>query len=176
MIFPRLYGERAMTSGRMRRFGVCALALCAAGFVFSIAGGPAIDATAQTPRITAQPVLPNPATVPGTDAYEINQLKQEVAGLRMLVETFQRQFADESRRTNASIAAVSSGIGNLRRPVCVNDRTLRDPVNGRSENCAPFQCEPVSGTCREVCRSTQDCAAGFVCSNGDAGGGHCTSP
>jgi len=163
-----------MTHNLICRVGaLVAVAALAGTLLFYDGLGSGAGVRAQT---NARPVLPNAAAVPGTPAYEAAQLKSEITALKEALDRLRQQMTEGQQRTTASISALSASVGTLRRPVCVNDRTLRDPVRGISEDCSPFQCEPVSGTCREVCRSTQDCAAGFVCSNGSDGGGHCTKP
>ena len=158
-----------------RRIGACVLVVAAAFAASLVHVGPLSGAGVRA-QTNVRPVAPNAAAVPGTPAYEAAQLRNEITTLKDALERLRQQMADGQQRTSASIAALSTSVGTLRRPVCVDDRTLRDPVRGISEDCSPFQCEPVSGTCREVCRSTRDCAAGYVCSTGSAGGGHCTRP
>lgn len=155
--------------------GACVLAVAAISVTFLVCEGLLRGAGVRA-QINVRPVAPNAAAVPGTPAYEAAQLKNEITTLKDALERLRHQMADGQQRTSASIAALSTSVGTLRRPVCVNDRTLRDPVRGIREDCSPFQREPVSGTCREVCRSTRDCAAGYVCSTGSAGGDHCVSP
>jgi len=37
---------------------------------------------------------------------------------------------------------------------------------GTEQDCTPFACEPVGGSCRTACASSDDCADGFLCSSG----------
>ena len=35
--------------------------------------------------------------------------------------------------------------------------------NEETTDCAPFKCDPLSGTCKESCTSVRDCPSGYVC-------------
>ena len=40
------------------------------------------------------------------------------------------------------------------------------PASGETTDCAPFKCDPATGTCKESCTSVRDCPEGYVCTLG----------
>ncbi len=46
---------------------------------------------------------------------------------------------------------------------CNSDNTKSALKDGKLKDCAPFLCNPETGTCREVCGNSEDCGSGAVC-------------
>jgi hypothetical protein len=141
----------------LQRIGLFAALVFLLAFLLFDASGKA------QPVINARPVQPNAATIPGSEAYEIAQLRRDVAALREQIDAIRREFGDSDRRISASLAALNNRVNVAQRPVCAGQSMLRDPASGAMESCAPYICNQVAGTCREICRNSSDCASGFVC-------------
>jgi hypothetical protein len=46
---------------------------------------------------------------------------------------------------------------------CSEDLATSTSLDGRSRACAPFKCDPALGACREICNTSDDCLAGYLC-------------
>jgi len=82
------------------------------------------------PQMSTTPNIPPASSIPGTDAYEIVQLRMRVDALSEAVNALRLQLGQTTRETNATLLT-------LRRPVCIADQVLRDPVSTATENCSP---------------------------------------
>jgi hypothetical protein len=46
---------------------------------------------------------------------------------------------------------------------CSADLTQSIDSSGKATDCGAFRCDEATGLCRQVCTTTGDCGAGFVC-------------
>jgi hypothetical protein len=72
-------------------------------------------------------------------------------------------------------AQCSDETHSMQRVVCLADgaRCASPDSQARAiEDCAPYRCDQVSGTCKESCASLRDCAPGTACNLS----GHCVRP
>lgn len=81
----------------------------------------------------------------------------EVARLTRRVQ----ELEAEKRALEASYASCQEKLEE--RPQCESDERSILPSTGARDECAPYSCNKVSGTCRLSCRSTYDCARGYFC-------------
>jgi hypothetical protein len=49
------------------------------------------------------------------------------------------------------------------KPTCSADGATSTGPKGAVTTCGAYGCDPVTGTCRETCGATSECASGFVC-------------
>ncbi len=106
-----------------------------------------------------------PATTPTNNATrqikvdEVVVLRAQNAKLKQQVEQLQKQI--EQLKADAVKAKAAL-------PHCSND--LRTSASGQgSRNCAPYNCDQVTGACMQICATTEDCQLGTVCDMGTPG-------
>lgn len=119
--------------------------------------------TDAAPQLNTTPNVPPPSSIPGTDAYEINQLRMRIDALSEAINALRQQSARQYSEINATLLS-------LRRPVCTGESVMRDPVSGATENCFPYGCNRAAGVCRTTCQISADCAPSpdgqqVVCNN-----------
>jgi hypothetical protein len=130
--------------------------------------------TAYTPIGT--PVIPivlDSAACVGTGAASVNV--QESSGLSYVVvySCFPYHCNPTSKTcaatcaSNADCAAgflcQSGGCTQAPLATCLDGTTSHNNFTKVEENCGPYACGPVTGTCKDTCGTTDDCAPGFVC-------------
>ena len=147
----------------------------------------ASDRGLQLAQVQMQPIAPqNPSTpqrgsgsleakpnIPTTE-QENKQLKERVAKqdaeIQKLNTELKRYTALSQNQTHQiqqltkQIAEFTQKGGRQVRAYCEGNTISRNTA-GVVRNCAQFgyQCEPVSGLCRDRCSATAECADGYVC-------------
>ena len=74
-------------------------------------------------------------------------------------------LSSEVRTLRSRLSQVSQRLDYLTKKADVFCQSPTMSANGlgATDSCSPYNCDQVSGRCRDMCRSVDDCAPGFIC-------------
>jgi hypothetical protein len=139
----------------------------------------ALHATAQAQVSTKRLTLPGKqapsqmeasaqAKVPDTVPGSLPDLNNKLNALTERFNKLETDMDQRLRRIENALNEIKNEQArlkaNTRAPQCSADEShSTNPVNGASDDCKPYACNPVSGLCRLSCATTTDCVRGAVC-------------
>lgn len=148
--------------------------LVAAVFALLLAGA----AVAQIQQIRPQvlrPLIQPQSTVQAVPASQLNYQDPEM--MKAQIARLKKDKRELRLQLNASVADLQAARktldemtragGSLVTAQCASPALSRNSA-GAEENCAAsgYGCEPVSGLCRRMCSTSDQCASGFLCDTG----------
>lgn len=112
--------------------------------------------------------LPDAENIPGSVPNILKRLDE----LTRHVDTLSKRLAKLEQGQNELRNELKVLKEKTRGPECSPDASIStNPATGETQNCKPYQCNPVSGLCETGCTYSDRCAMGYVCYEY-----HCVSP